>query len=162
MCTLWTLIATSALHMGSKCGQLLSSCLAHVLACKDHRTFSCRTPECLIWTENNEPMFVEPSFVVEILNILDPPVWITVPVMTVIDDSVGLVLCPCLVSAWHFALMHKCMQEIRTYLSVSRSFVKRSVDSSPHDWYNLTWPVITGPQHACFSLNFPDFPFRFS
>jgi len=30
MCTLWTLIATSALQMGSECGQLLSSCLPYL------------------------------------------------------------------------------------------------------------------------------------
>lgn len=51
-------------------------------------------PECFIGTEHNEPMSVKSSFLVEILTILDPLVWITVPVMTMIDDSVGLVLCP--------------------------------------------------------------------
>lgn len=44
-------------------------------------------------------MPVESSFLVEILTIVDPLVWITVPVMTVINDSVGLLLFPCLVSA---------------------------------------------------------------
>jgi hypothetical protein len=43
-------------------------------------------------------MSVESSFLVEIRTIVDPQVWITVPVMIMIDDSVGLVLCPCLVS----------------------------------------------------------------